>query len=50
MLCVQESAFLVPGVDRGNACSNLCEEHFQLIFLFLLVSPEYSFISHFTQH
>jgi hypothetical protein len=53
LLYVQELAFLEPSVDKGNTCSNLCEEHhelFQLIFLLLLISPEYSFLSHFTQH
>jgi hypothetical protein len=52
-LCVLELAFVEPGVDKGNACSNLCEEyceHFQLIFILLLISPEYSFFGHFSQH
>jgi hypothetical protein len=51
-LC-QELALFGKCVDNGNVCSNLCEEHcqhFQLIFLLLLISPEYSFIGHFTQH
>jgi hypothetical protein len=46
---VQELALLEP----GNACSNLCEEYyelFQLVFLLPLISPEYSFVSHFAQH
>jgi hypothetical protein len=44
-LCVQELALLEPNVDNGNACPNLYEElceHFQLIFLLQLISPEYS--------
>jgi hypothetical protein len=46
-------AFFKTSADKGNACSNLCEEqckHFKLIFLLLLIFPEHYFISHFAQH
>jgi hypothetical protein len=38
-------------VEEGIACSNLYEEYcenFQLIFILLLISREYFFISYFT--
>jgi hypothetical protein len=37
-------AFLQPYVNRGNACSNLCEEYHER---FQLIHHEYSSISHF---
>jgi hypothetical protein len=52
-LCIQGLPFLELSAEKRNTSSNIFKEyceHFQLIFLHPLISPEYSSIGYFAQH